>query len=221
VDVKMDCEWMSSGARSVYRSMVLADVEDYSGPHRSDAVRARLRATLRRLIATALAAAGVTDSQYAAQTTGDGLLVTVDPTIGKPRILGEVVNVLTCGLREQNRSSSPDQRLRVRLVVHAADLLIDSDGPLGDQVNLAFRLLSAKSLRCLHRHTAGPLLLCVSDIVYRQVIAQQHEGLDPTRFEAVWLEAKNGWEIGWVCAPGESGLVARSGLLATDHSQRG
>jgi len=40
-----------------------------------------------------------------------------------------------------------------------------------------------------------PLLVCVSDLVYRQVIAQRHEGLDPTTFEAAWFESGNVREV--------------------------
>jgi hypothetical protein len=89
------------------------------------------------------------------------------------------------------------------------------DGPLGDQVNLAFRLLDAEQLRILLRQASGPLIVCVSDAVYKQVIAQRHEGLDPAFFEAVWLEAKDVQALGWVRAPGESGVAARAGLLAS------
>lgn len=211
----MASEWVS--ARSEYRTMLIADIEGYSGEHRDDAIRSGLRARLRRLITNALGDAGIDDARYSAQTTGDGLLVTIDPAVGKPRILGPVIDGLAAGLREQNRLAGPAERLRIRLVIHAADLLIDSDGPLGDQLNFAFRLLDAEQLRTLLKLALGPLLVCVSDVVYRQVVAQRHEGLDPNTFEAAWFDSKNIREMGWVRAPGEAGLVARSGLLSSDR----
>src|SRR6266498_407639 len=131
--------------------------------------------------------------------------------VGKPRILRQAIDALSLGLRRHNRLAVAVERLRIRVVVHAADLLIDSDGPLGDQVNLAFRLLDARELGTLLERADGPMLLCVSDILYRQVIFQRHEGLDPADFESIWIESEGIRELGWVCAPGESGLVAGSG----------
>jgi hypothetical protein len=37
--------------------------------------------------------------------------------------------------------------------------------------------------------------------VYRQVVAQRHEGLDPAVFEPVWLVRKKTRGLGWVRAP--------------------
>jgi len=202
-------EW--SPIRSEYRSLLVIDIEAYSARDRNDAVRSRLRAALRQLIARAIDEAGIEPAQYTAQTTGDGLLITIDPAVGKPRILRQAIDALSLGLRRHNRLAVAVERLRIRVVVHAADLLIDSDGPLGDQVNLAFRLLDARELGTLLERADGPMLLCVSDILYRQVIFQRHEGLDPADFESIWIESEGIRELGWVCAPGESGLVAGSG----------
>src|SRR6266536_922313 len=175
-------EW--SPIRSEYRSLLVIDIEAYSARDRNDAVWSRLRAALRQLIARAIDEAGIEPAQYTAQTTGDGLLITIDPAVGKPRILRQAIDALSLGLRRHNRLAVAVERLRIRVVVHAADLLIDSD---------------------------GPMLLCVSDILYRQVIFQRHEGLDPADFESIWIESEGIRELGWVCAPGESGLVAGSG----------
>jgi class 3 adenylate cyclase len=198
--------------RSAYRSILIADIEGYTARHRDDDTRSRLRATLRQNIAYALRGAGIDAGQYASQTTGDGLLVTIDPAIGKPRILGPVIDALTTGLCEHNRFADLAEELRIRVVVHAGDLLFDPDGPLGEQMNFAFRMLCAQRFRTLLTLAEGPLLICVSDVVYRQVVAQRHEGLDPSGFEAVLFDGKDFREIGWVRAPGEPGLVARSGL---------
>jgi hypothetical protein len=206
--------------RSQHRTILILDIEGYSAEDRDDSIRVGLRARLRELMTKVLVEAGIDDSRYTTQSTGDGLLVTIDPLIGKPRILGPLVDGLATSLREQNRATEPAERMRVRLVVHAADVLIDPDGPLGDQVNFAFRLLDAELLRVLLKHASGPLVVCVSDAVYRQVIAQRHEGLDPADFEGVWLESRNVRGLGWVHAPGECGLAARAGLLTPVLARR-
>jgi hypothetical protein len=161
-----------------------------------------------------LGGSGIDDTQYTMHSTGDGWLISIDPQVGKPRIVGPVVDRLAAGLRRQNRQADGAGRLRVRLVLHAGDLLLDERGDLvGDQVNLAFRLLDSPQLRVLLKHAAGSLVICVSDAVFRHVVAQRHEGLNPTLFVPVRLGSKRTRGLGWICAPGEPDLATRAGLL--------
>jgi hypothetical protein len=199
-----------------YRTILITDIKDYTAEYRDDATRWRLRADLRGLTVRALGGSGIDGARYVMTTTGDGLLVMIDPAVSKPRILGPVVDRLDAGLREHNRQVGMPEQLFIRLVVHAGDVLVDQDGPLGVQLNQAFRLLDAQQLRVLLNETSGPLLSCVSDEVRRQVIAQRHGGLDPDAFEPVWLDMKHARGLGWVRAPREPGLAARTGLLAED-----
>jgi hypothetical protein len=193
------------------------DIEEFSAAYRNDTIRVRLQASLQGLLTTTFSATGIDEAQFTMDTTGDGWLVTIAPAVGKPRILGPVVDRLAAGLRRRNRRADQAERLRLRLVLHAGDLLSDQVGGfVGDQLNFAFRLLDAQQFRVLLERASGPVVACVSDEVYRQVIAQRHEGLDPAAFEPVWFECKKARALGWVRAPGESGLAGRAGLFAKD-----
>jgi hypothetical protein len=109
----------------------LIDIEEYSARHRDDTIRARLRADLRHMVTTALRNSAINDTQYETQTIGDGLLVTINASVGKPRILGGVMDHLAADLQDYNRAAEAAKRLRVRSVLHAAEVLIDADGPQG------------------------------------------------------------------------------------------
>lgn len=124
--------------RSQYRTILIHDIEKFSAKHRSDAIRLLLRSTLRQLMITALNNSGIDDTQYMKGTTGDGWLVTIDPTVGKPWILGPVMDHLEAGLEEHNRKIEAAEQMRVRLVLHAGDVLLDEDGHFGNEVNFAF-----------------------------------------------------------------------------------
>jgi hypothetical protein len=197
--------------------ILIVDIEDYSASYRDDTIRVRLHADLLEFLTAALSDTGIDKDRYTVHSTGDGWLVTIDPVVGKPRIVGTVVNQFAADLRHHNGRTDLAGRLRVRSVLHAGDLLVEADGHLtGDQLNFAFRLLNAEQLRVLLRQASGPLLVCVSNAVYKQVIAQRHEGLDPAAYEAVRLKCRNVRGLGWVRAPGDPGLVARAGMLAPD-----
>ena len=202
---------------SEYRLILIVDIEEFSAPHRDDTTRLRLQADLHRLLTAALSQSGIDAAQYTMRSTGDGWLVLIDPAVGKPRVVGLVANRLAVRLRRRNRRAGLADQLRVRLVVHAGDLLVDPDERMvGDQLNFAFRLLDAQQLRVLLKLATGPVVVCASDDVHRQVIAQRHERLDPAAFEPVWLECKQTRGLGWVRVPDESGVVARAGLLAAE-----
>jgi len=203
--------------------MLILDIEEYGAPYRTDAIRFWLCFRLRQFLTSALNSCGINERQYAMAKSGDGWLVAVDAAVGKPPILGPVMDQFAAGLQKQNHEVSMKEQLRVRLVLHAGDLLIDEQhGDLeGNVLVLAARLLDADKLRVLLKQASGPLLVCVSDAIYQQVIAQRHEGLDPADYEPVWLESKDAIpRLGWVRAPGESGLAARVGLLASNTLSR-
>jgi hypothetical protein len=202
--------------RSDYRVLLIVDIEEYSAAYRNETIQVQLHADLRRLLIAAFDGTGIEPGRYTMDTTGDGWLVSIDPAVGKPRILGPVVDSLAAGLRERNGRTGEAERLRVRLVLHAGDLLVAGPYIVGRQVIHAFRLLDAEALRILLRQASGPLLACVSDAVYQQVIAQRHKGLDPAVYEPVWLECKNVRALSWVRSPGEPGVAAQAGLLAPD-----
>ena len=220
----MDKANVWSGGRSVSRTTLITDIEDYGAPYRTDASRFGLCPRLGQLLVSALISAGIEESQFDMHRRGDGWLVAIDAAVGKPSILGPAVDQLAAALREHNEDASLAERLRVRLALHAGDLLIDvRDGNLdGNVIVVASRLVDSEQVRILLREASGPLLVCVSDAVYQQVIAQRHEGLNPADYEPVWLDSKDAVRRrAWVRSPGESGVAARAGLRAADVKAHG
>lgn len=210
-----------SGGRSVSRTMLITDIEDYGASYRTDAIRFGLCPRLGQFLSSALTSAGIDEPQFDMHRRGDGWLVAIDAAVGKPSILGPVVDQLAAVLRKQNEETPMAEQLRVRLALHAGDLLIDvRDGNLdGNVIVVAARLVDAEQMRLLLRQASGPLLVCVSNPIYQQVIAQRHEGLDPADYEPVWLDCKDAVRRrAWVRSPGESGVAARAGLLAADDA---
>jgi hypothetical protein len=203
-------------ARSAYRTILIVDIEKYGASYRDDPIRLWLHTDLRELLTAALGESGIERAQYTIDSTGDGWLVTIDPVVGKPRILVPVVDRLAAGLLERNGQTDAAGSLRVRLVLHAGDLLVVDDYVVGGQLVFAFRLLDADELRLLLERASGPLVVCVSNPVYQHVIAQRHEELDPSAYEPVWLHCKDVRGLGWIRAPDEPGLAARAGILARD-----
>lgn len=100
--------------------------------------------------------------QWEAVSTGDGLLIVVDPNVSTAKIVRAVIWQLQAALVNYNRLAMEVARMRVRCVVHAAYVLRDEQGVVGDQVNKAFRLLDSGPLRRRLKREPGPLVVGVS-----------------------------------------------------------
>jgi hypothetical protein len=101
-------------------------------------------------------------------------------------------------------------------------MLRDDQGIVGEQVNLAFRLLDSDALRACLRVATGPLVIAVTDEpIYQQIIRHKHLQLDPAAFEPIRVAAKETSVRAWVCAPGDPGVARRAGRLDSQRPAKG
>jgi HEAT repeat protein len=197
--------------RSGHRTLLVVDIERYGDPVRDDQTRIHLRESLRDALIEALNGSGIGRPEHM-NDTGDGWLVVLDADAKVP-VLEAVTSSLPQALRAHGVGTSGDERLRVRAVVHAGEVLFDDGVPVGKQVNRAFRMVEAHTLRaCLHA-ASGSLVVGLSDYVYENVVHQRHAGLDRSLFEPVLVEVKEERCTVWVYAPGDPGVAARAGVI--------
>jgi hypothetical protein len=98
-----------------------------------------------------MTAAGIDSDQIAQTEYGDGVVVLFDPRISKARLLHPLLPRLVSGLARYNRTAPDAARLRLRVVVHAGELLRDDHGITGEDLVLAFRLLDADAIVTIQR----------------------------------------------------------------------
>lgn len=188
---------------SSYRTFLAADIESYGGLERSDSVRVRLRHHLTDWCTGLFDRAGVDPRSWVLQDTGDGWLLSIDPNVSRSLLLDAV----PCGLRERllayNQDSPYAERLRVRLAMHAGDVLSDPDPFVGEATIHVCGLLDSEVLRDCLRATTQPLAVMVSDEIYRGVVRRAHGGLDPAAWYRVVIDGKEGPADAWVHVPGD------------------
>jgi hypothetical protein len=112
----------------VHCGILAADIEGFGRVERTDPDRARLRARLHEVLDRALWTAGVEPTLVERSDHGDCVLVLVDPAVSVARLLHPLLPRLAADLGRRNRKASPVARLRLRLVVHAGEVLADSYG---------------------------------------------------------------------------------------------
>ncbi len=119
---------------------------------------------------------------------------------------------LAAGLQRHNRTAPASRQLRLRVAMHAGEVVRDAHGYTGKDLNLAFRLLNAHSLRS---HLAGArtsLVLVISDSIYNDIVVQGHGHIGPDAFQPIPITGKNVHAQAWMYLPGRHpGPAARRG----------
>lgn len=182
-----------------HRAIVAVDIENST--HRTDQVKVRLRQALYDLLERALEAGGLTDEHHDPfLDRGDGVLTLIHPVEHAPksRLLDTVVPALATLLADHN-AQYPDHRFRLRVVIHAGEIRYDRRGCFGEALDIAFRLLDAPKLKHALRRTVAPLVLIVSEDIYRSVVRHGNDRIDERTYAPLVSTRINGWRHrGWV-----------------------
>jgi class 3 adenylate cyclase len=195
---------MSTPAQHVplHRAMVAVDIE--GSTTRTNPARAQLRAVLFELLDEAFLAGGITKKHRDAFVDrGDGALCLVRPVdqAPKPVLLATVVPALT-ELLEKHAESRPELAFRLRVAVHAGEVHYDDRGPYGEDIDIVCRFVDAPELRRRLRITAAPLVLVVSQEMYRSVVRHGYPGIDHDAFaQAVPVRVGTQRLRGWIHTP--------------------
>jgi hypothetical protein len=187
------------------RTIVAWDVE--GSTTRTNTARAALREDMYRLVKAALLACGITeDLREPFHDRGDGGVVLVRPVDRLPKtlFLQSFVPMLS-DMLDEHTTDFPDRGFRLRVAIHAGEVLYDENGIFGEDVDITFRLLNAAELKERLRQSIAPLILVVSDHMHRSVIRHGYDGIDGSSFEPVIDLIVAGLPCrGWVQIPAEA-----------------
>jgi hypothetical protein len=169
----------------------------------------------------ALCVAGIGSQHYDPFTDrGDGLLVLLHPVdeLPKPVLLSHLIPALAGLLAAYNSRVSPADQpriLRLRAVIHAGEVHRDVNGPFGDDLDVAFRLLDAPRFKEELKSATVPLALVASDYIYQSIIRHGYDGIDDTEFlPLVTVKVGDQRRRGWVHFPFAGGIPVGVPTLA-------
>jgi hypothetical protein len=167
-------------------------------------VRAFLRNVMYDLIEETLLLSGIGERHRDFIDRGDGAFVLIHPVDQAPKtvLLTMVIPTLT-ELLLQHEIDRPEYRFRLRVAVHAGEVHYDNRGWYGEDLDITARLLDAPELKRRLKQTRAPLVLVVSQDIYRSVIRHGYDGIDDTTFEqTVQVQIGGQRQRGWVQVPG-------------------
>lgn len=195
----------------VHRSILAVDIE--GSTQRKNPVKEELREQVYRLLVGALCAAGIDQAHCDPFTDrGDGVLVLLHPAdeLPKPLLLTRLIPALVELLERRNSDISPADHpriLRLRAVLHAGEVHHDDNGPFGEDLDVAFRLLDAPRFKAHLRTATMPLALVASEYIYRAIIRHGYGGIDQEDFlQIVSVNVGDQRQKGWVHSPRATGF---------------
>jgi hypothetical protein len=190
-----------------YRAIVALDIERSTS--RPNPIKGELRNKTYELFEAALRKAGIDSCHHDRFVDrGDGILALIHPVdqAPKPLLLNSAVPVLSRLLSDYNaglpQHNQQQRQLRLRVVMHAGEIHYDANGCFGEALDVAFRLLDAARVKRTLRDIADPLVLVVSEDIYRSVVRHGYDGIDHDSFrQLVRVQVAGKRHPGWIHIP--------------------
>ncbi len=184
----------------VHRTVLVVDVEGFTDRCRTNAHQVIVRDGLYRALRQAFRAAGIEWDAGHAEDRGDGVLFLALPEVPKTRFVDALPGELAEALRTHNDGRNREERIRLRMALHAGEVSFDEHGVTGAAVNLTFRLADAQPLREALAASGGVLALIVSSWFYDEVVRNSPEAR-PAAYRRVRVAVKETAAEGWICLP--------------------
>ncbi|MBY8850661.1 hypothetical protein K7G98_20555, partial [Saccharothrix sp. MB29] len=160
--------------------------------------------TRRGLYAALVGAFDVCGLDFAAthhEDRGDGVLVLIPPDVAKSRLVRLLPEALAGELRRHNATHHESASIRLRVAITAGEVQHDAHGVVGDDVNLAFRLLDSEPLRRALERTDDVLVLIVSRRFHEDVV-RDDPAVPAGAFQRVEVGVKEVRDHAWLRATG-------------------
>ena len=186
--------------RAVHRTIVVLDVESFGDYRRNDRHRLAVREGLYRSVGEAFERAGLPWTPDAHEDRGDGILIVLPPEVHKSLLVESLPSVLVAAVTAHNGAHRDEERIRLRMSLHAGEVFYDQPGVTGETVNWAFRLVDAKLLKAALAGSSGVLAIIASSWFFDQVIRHAAAEVLPS-YRRVLVRAKDATQPGWICLP--------------------
>lgn len=192
------------GAEALHQTIFALDVAEFGRLERSNPIRVGLRASLYHLLRQAFEDSGIDWKGCKREDRGDGVLVLADPATAKARFIDPLITRLTAGVKHHNNAASELAQIRLRVALHAGEVLADKHGYVGEDLNFTFRLLDSDPLREALKEAPSGLALIVSDAIYQAVVRQGYGAIDPSQYRPVQVHRKETAAQAWIHVPGRA-----------------
>ena len=209
---------MGGVAPATHRTVVCVDVEGFSDRHRTIQDQRVVRTGVYDALREAFSRSGVAWGDCYHEDRGDGVLILVPPEVPKGPLVAAFPRELAALLVAHNQACGPQAQIRLRVAMHAGEVLEDEHGVMGACLNLAFRLLDADVVRSELSGSAGVLVLIASELLFDEVI-RHDPGNRPEIYRRVRVAVKETRTRAWMCLPDVASTSCASQNYSSQESE--
>lgn len=171
-------------------TIVAVDIEGFGRRSRTNLNQVRMRHGMYRSMRFAFDDAGIPWTSCRNDDRGDGILVLAPAAIPKALFVDRLPDMLVAELTEHNAAHPAEERIRLRLALHAGEVTYDQHGVTASSITHTFRLIDAAVLREKLAKSEATLAIVSSDWFYDEVIrhsersqARSYQSIDVTAKE--------------------------------------
>jgi tetratricopeptide (TPR) repeat protein len=185
---------------AVHRTIFVVDVEGFGDKRRTNTDRLTVRDGMYRAVQQAFRDVGIPWADCYHESCGDGVFVLIPAEVPKGLFVGSMPRELAEALREHNAAHRTEERIRLRMALHAGEVYYDEHGVTAESINLAFRMLDARPLKDALAESPGVLALIVSPWFFDEVVRHSAAG-DAATYRPVQVAVKETAAVGWISRP--------------------
>lgn len=185
---------------AVHRTILVVDVEGFGDRRRTNPHQIAVRDGLYRALHQALDNAGIVSAGIQYEDRGDGVFVLAPADVPKSLFVEALPGLLAAALREHNLTHRAEERIRLRMAVHAGEINYDDHGATAAAINLTFRLLDAQPLKAALADSPGVLALIASSWFFDEVVRHSPR-VNAASYRPVRVAVKETTVVAWVCLP--------------------
>ena len=126
---------------AVHRTIVVVDVERFGDPRRTNRHQVAVRDGLYRALREAFGHAGIPWDDCDHEDRGDGVFILIPAQVPKSLLVESLPSELVTALHAHNGTHPGQERIRLRVALHAGEINYDEHGVTAASINLAFRLV--------------------------------------------------------------------------------
>jgi hypothetical protein len=185
---------------AVHRTVLAVDVESFGDLRRSNANQVAVRRGLYRALRHAFHDAGMSWTDCWHEDRGDGVLTLGPAQMPKAPFVEALPYTLVKSLRQHNMTHRAEERIRLRVALHAGEVIYDEHGVTATCINLTCRLLEAEPLKLALANSSSELAMITSTWFFTEVVRQSRFA-EATQYSPVRIAVKETSTVAWIYLP--------------------
>jgi tetratricopeptide (TPR) repeat protein len=185
---------------AVHRTILVVDVEGFGDRRRANPHQVAVRDGLYAAVQCAFCRTGIRLADCHQEDRGDGVFILAPPEVPKALFVDTLPHQLAKALSDHNSVHRSEERIRLRMALHAGEIAYDHYGVTAVAINLAFRLLDARPLKDALANSQGTLALIVSSWFFEEIVRHSID-TDPATYRPVRVAVKETSTVAWIGLP--------------------